>query len=175
MQAALRGHFSYIKGSWKCCLFFQKPHFSELEVCICPGALLQATLREAMPKIFEEEFCATFLLCQFVLRLPLSTLLAFTVVTSHCFAPPNVTTPLCGPFVEEYSPRGGTRGPFYLIGDVVAYTNHPRRRLHLHPQAAEQAVSLVTGFAIIWHPQGGTGGFSEDPLLCRDPALSILQ
>ena len=34
---------------------------------------------------------------------------------------PNVPTPLCGPIVGEFSPGGGTRVPFCLVEDVVAY------------------------------------------------------
>ena len=50
----------YVKGSWRCCLLFEittpfgdityPTHFSELELRICPAALLQAT----QSKIFEE-------------------------------------------------------------------------------------------------------------------------
>jgi len=50
----------YVKGSWRCSLLFDitaplgdVSRFSELELRICPAALLQATQRDAMSKIFE--------------------------------------------------------------------------------------------------------------------------
>jgi len=46
----------------------------------------------------------------------------------------NIMTSLCGLFVGSSSPRGGARVPFYLVGDVVLRTNHPRGMPFLHPR-----------------------------------------
>ena len=61
-----------------------------------------------------------------------------------------VMSSLCGPLVGSSSPRGGTRVPFYRVGDVVLRTNHPRGGPFLHPrvEVASPIHRSVTGLPV---------------------------
>jgi len=62
----------------------------------------------------------------------------------------NIMTFLCGLSVGSSSPRGGTRVPFYRVGDVVLRTNHPRGGPFLHPrvEVASPIHRSVTGLPV---------------------------